>query len=57
MKMWKLVLVAVVPVALLGCPDKNDAKPDPATAASSAKAPAPSASAAKQPSTGGGSGW
>ncbi len=47
MQIKKLLVAAVIPFALLGCPDKAaDTKPDPAAAASAAKHPATTTTAA-----------
>jgi hypothetical protein len=54
MQIKKLLLAAVIPFALLGCPDKaGDTKPDPAASASAKPAAtAPGASAAPAKSGG-----
>ena len=57
MHIKKLLVAAVIPFALLGCPDKaGDTKPDPATAAKDAGAatPAAKAPAAAAPAKSGG---
>ncbi len=59
MQIKKLLVAAVIPFALLGCPDKaGDTKPDPATAAKDAGAAAPAApGAAPAASAKSGGGW
>lgn len=58
MLLKKLLVAAVIPFSLLGCPDKAaDAKPDPATAAKDASAAVPAATGAAPAASAKSGGW
>lgn len=55
MQIKKLLVAAVIPFALLGCPDKaGNTKPDPATAAKDAGGIVPATTGAAAPAKSGG---
>ena len=57
MQIKKLLVAALIPFALLGCPDKaGDTQPDPATATKDAGAAVPATKGAAAPAKSGG-GW
>jgi hypothetical protein len=64
MRIVQIIVAVAMSLALFGCPDKSDAKPDPATATAASAAPnapgaaAPKASAAPAAASAqGGNGW